>query len=162
MIDVNITATKLQSMYRIPIYMDSAFFPVKFDTGSRYTVVSVELIREGLSDSHKKKIRLYCENHNAVKEKFISASRDTFEGYLIRAVDVTVGDTTLNEFFYYLVIENKRSIALLGCDFIDGCRYEHEPYGNIIISKFDDEGYFKGIPGNIENAELVSYIEEIL
>ena len=64
----------------------------------------------------------------------------------------------LKSFRYYLVVENKRDIALLGYDFIDKCRRSAEPSSDIFVSEFDDKAYGE-IDGALESNEVITLID---
>ena len=141
--------------------MDSFFFPVKFDTGAKYTVISAGVFDDDLTPEKLERIKDYCEKHVGCKEQFISASGDPFWGYLVTVGSVRIGSTRFHDFRFYLVVENKRDIALLGFDFIDKCKCSHEPNGNYIMSEFDEVSYRKGQQNAIEADELISFIDAL-
>lgn len=91
----------------------------------------------------------------------MSASGDAFRGYLTLAHDVVVDTFVFSDFYYYLVVENKRDIALLGYDFIDKCGYSHLPEEDIVITAFDDAAYELEAGGIMDGAELVSYMDAL-
>ena len=77
------------------------------------------------------------------------------------AKSVRIGSTIFHDFRFYLVIENKRDIALLGFDFLDKCKCTHEPNGNYILSEFDDIGYEKDSKVSINADEIVAYLDSL-
>lgn len=79
-------------------------------------------------------------------------SGDPFYWYLSHAENVIVGNTVLRNFYYYLVFENKRDIALLGFDFIDSCFGSFDVHNDIIVTGFDEEGY--GTVGTVINDNI--------
>lgn len=128
MTNVDITAKRVESIYRVNMRIGSVLLPVKYDTGAKYTV--------------------------------ISASGHSFYGYLVEAHNVKMGNTLLESFRYYLVVENKRDIALLGFDFIDSCKGSFEPHKDIVISEFDEEDY-NTTDGAMDNDEVITFIDSL-
>ena len=53
-------------------------------------------------------------------------------------------------------------MSLIGDDFIDNCRYSHEPHGDIIISAFDFESYGDDSVRSLDSDELLSLIDEMI
>lgn len=66
----------------------------------------------------------------------------------------------LDDFYFYLVIENKRDIASLGFDFIDHCGGSINIHDSIIINEFDDSSYAIGNKA-IECDALISLIDSL-
>ena len=160
MIEVNIVAKRVCSVYEILVNLGKYSPSLKWDTGAKYTVISARMLDDDISDKVLEQMKIYCEEHHKRKEQFVSASGDPFYGYLSHARNVVVGESVLSDFRYYLVLENKRDIALLGFDFIDNCDRSANRHGDIIITGFDDEGY--GTNGEaLESDELVSLIDSM-
>ena len=118
------------------------------------------MLDDNISDEDLIQMVQYCEKHHKRKERFVSASGDLFDGYLAHAENVVIDKTEIGSFYYYLVFENKRDIALLGFDFIDNCERCASAHGDIVVTKFDEVSY-----GTVENAlgadEFISLIDSL-
>ena len=161
MIEVDIIANNVASSYRVPMILGKSILGLKWDSGAKYTVVSVKVLNSELSDEDLKKIKQYCDAHSNHREQFLSASGHTFDGYLVTAHDVTIGKTVFPCFYYYLVIENKRDVALLGYDFTDCCKSSHNPHSDIIVTEFDDQSYVAYDPGAMESEEVIAFVDSL-
>ena len=122
----------MASVYHVAANLGYRTMPLKYDTGAKCSVISAGMFDDTLTDEGLTQIKNYCETNSNHKERFISASGHTFDGYLITAHDVKIGKTHMQEFRYYLVVENQRDIALLGFDFIDNCEGSFEPHSDIL------------------------------
>ena len=61
---------------------------------------------------------------------------------------------------YPLEVEIRRDIALLGFDFIDRCRFTHEPEGDIVLAEFDLNGY--GVAsGAMDCDEVIAFLDSL-
>ena len=158
--NVNMKAKRLPSDYEITARIGNRMLALKYDTGAKYTVISVGAFDKSLAEKGLETFKAYCEEHcsNKYKGDFISATGDPFKGYLITAHDVKIGNNVLRDFRYYLVVENKRDIALLGFDFIDKCKRSADAYGDILITAFDGYGKLDGV---MENDEVMAYIDSL-
>ncbi len=161
MIKVDITANNVASSYRVPMILGESILGLKWDSGSKYTVISVKVLNSDLSGDDLERIKQYCEGHSNHREQFVSASGHTFDGYLVTAHDVTIGNTVLSEFYHYLVVENQRDVALLGYDFTDCCKSSHDPHSDIIVTDFDDEGYEAADLGAMNSDEVIAFIDSL-
>ena len=162
MINARIIAPITNSEYKVPVDIGGIIFSIKLDIGANYTVISIDAYAKDLTDKDKNSIVKYCEAHCNGKRRFQSASGDHFWGYPVIARNTTIGETTISEFNYYLVIENKRSVSLLGVDFLDNCKYTHDPHDCIFITEFDDDSYNKLSDHPIENTDLISLIDGLI
>lgn len=161
MIDVGIIAKRVGSVYRLSLDMGDYSASLKWDTGAKYTVISIGALVKGFSTDAIEKLKEYCEVNSKSKEQFISATGHAFWGYQVKTDRAVLGETELNEFYYYLVIENQRDIALLGFDFIDNCRRLAESHGDISITGFDDEKYRLGSDG-MNSEDVIAFIESLI
>jgi len=159
--DIFVVGKRKGSSYLIDFEMGSFFFPIKLDTGAKHTVISVGSFDDGLTPAKLEYIKEYCEKHISCKERFISASGDPFWGYLTEVDSVRIGSSIFHDFKFYLVVENKRDIALLGFDFIDKCKSLHEPNGNYILSKFDEKSYKKEHQKALNTNKLISFMDSL-
>ena len=161
MIEMNVPVERDSSAYRVSFDMGNHVPVLKFDTGARYTVISARILYRDISDERLRHIAEYCEKNYAMgKEQFLSASGDTICGFPATFHNVRIGDTVLPKFNFYLILENKRDIALLGYDFIEHCNGSLNMEKNIILTEFNDEAY--GVPkGAIEGDELILLIDSL-
>lgn len=162
MTKVNIISRRGDSVFKIGAYITDKAVTLKYDTGAKYTVISSGMFYDALTESDVKRFKAFCEKRcpEKYKERFVSASGDSFKGYLVTAHNVKLDGATLKDFRYYLVVENKRDIALLGFDFIDKCKRSADAYGDIHITEFDEEGY-GALDGSIENDEVIAFIDSL-
>ena len=160
MIDVSISADITNSAYRVPITIGDTAFGVKLDTGAKFTVISAKVFNSELTEVDLKCISGYCDAHCGRKEKFVSVSGHVFYGYLVNAHNVKVDEALLKDFYYYLVVENKRDIALLGFDFIKHCSGSFKMHDKIVFNKFDQLSY-RDHKDTIENDEIIAFMDTL-
>ncbi len=163
MISLNALAERDRSSYTIDIDMMDYVFDVKWDTGAANTVISLGAIDDEISTADFTTFKKYCEQHyDAVRKEFVSASGGSFYGYPISVKEVKVGGVKLPTFLFYLVLENKRDIALLGFDFIDRCSFSHKTDSDISLTEFNEVGYgdFKGAMGSDEFISLIDSLSD--
>ena len=135
-------------------------FNIKLDTGANSTVISARAIDRVLSEADLKSIEAWCIKEGAPKHKFISASGDDIVGYGMVAHNVKLGESLFRDFHFYLLLGNKRNIALLGVDFVSKCEGVFTPDGDIIITGFDENSY-GAIAGALETEELIAFIDSL-
>lgn len=134
-------------------------FDIKLDTGAVDTVVSLGAIDDDISSADFATFKDYCEEHYGnVRKQFVSASGGSFYGYPISVSGAKIGGVELPTFVFYLVLENKRDIALLGFDFIDRCTFSHKAAGDMVLTEFNDDNY-GAVEGAMEDDELISLID---
>ena len=151
----------MSSSFRVPVVLSESILGLKWDSGAKHTVISVRVLKSDLLDDDLESVKGYCESNCKRKERFVSASGHSFDGYLITAHHVKVGNANLPEFHYYLVVENQRDVALLGYDFVDCCKSFHNPHDDIIVTEFDDEEYGKRVIESMDSDELLAYIDSL-
>ena len=139
MTDISVRAEKNGTVYNVPIRIGMDFFDAKFDTGSSTTVIAASVFYDGWSDAELKNLEDFCESKGCTKREFTSASGHKLAGYPVVATDILIGDTEFKEFHYYLITNGRKEMSLLGDDFIENCRYTHEPHEDVEITKFDFE-----------------------
>ena len=159
---VNIIGHRIESTHQVNTNISQRAVILKYDTGAKCTVISAGMLDDSLTESDLQMFTAFCEKNcpDKYKENFISATGDPFKGYLVTAHNVKMGNSVLRDFRYYLVVENKRDIALLGFDFIDKCSRSANAYGDIKITEFDEEGYGK-LDGSMENDEVIAFIDSL-
>ena len=117
---------------------------------------------DGWSDEELNKLKSFCEGKGCKLREFTSASGHQLSGYPVVAKGVSIGETIFKEFHYYLIINGRREMSLLGDDFIDNCKYSHEPHDDIEITKFDFDNYC-GMSGKSMNSdEVLSFIDNLV
>ena len=158
---VDIIANNVASSYRVPMILGESILGIKWDSGAKYTVISVKVLNSGLSGEDLERIMQYCDAHGNRREQFISASGHSFDGNLVTARDVTIGNTVFPIFHYYLVVENQRDVALLGYDFTDCCKSSHDPHSDIIVTEFDDAGYGSADLRAMDSDEVIAFIDSL-
>ena len=161
MISVDITGKMVASVYQVAARLGYRSLPLKYDTGAKHSVISASMFDDMLTEESVARIKDYCEAHSKHKEKFISASGHTFDGYLVTARDVKIGKSYLREFCYYLVVENQRDIALLGFDFIDNCKGSFAPHHDIIITEFDEKTYGTFGTDSMSSDDVMAFIDSL-
>ena len=158
--NVSVTARLNKSSYRIAMTLAGSTFNIKLDTGANSTVISAKSIDRVLSEADMKTIEAWCISEGAPKYKFLSATGDDLIGYGMVAHNVKLGAAIFQNFHFYLVLGNKRNIALLGVDFISKCEGSFTPDGDIVITGFDRDNYGK-IDGALEAEELIAFIDSL-
>ena len=161
MTDIFVVGNREESSYLIDFEMGEVFLPIKYDTGAKYTVISARALKHNLKEDELQRIKEYCETNVSRKEQFVSASGDPFWGYLAHAENVRIGNSRFSDFFFYLVVENKRDIALLGFDFLDKCKRHAEPLGNYILSEFDEVSYKKSQERAMNGKDLIAFMDSL-
>lgn len=134
MIKVDITANNVASSYRVPMILGESILGLKWDSGAKYTVISVKVLNSDLSDKDLEGVKQYCDGRSSHREQFVSASGHTFDGYLVKANDVTIGNTVFPEFHFYLMI----LIWIFSLQFSMGIQ-RHQPctrYAILVICAF--------------------------
>lgn len=162
MTDISVTAEKNGTVYNVPIRIGMDYFDAKFDTGSSTTVIAASVFYDGWSDEETKKLEKFCESKGCSRREFTSASGHPLVGYPVVAKDILVGNANFQEFHYYLITNGRREMSLIGDDFIENCKYTHEPHGDIEIAKFDFDNYC-GMAENFMNSdEVLSFIDDLI
>lgn len=151
-----------ENNYFIPIEINKKMFNVKFDPGANDTVISIDYFADDLSDSDREKLNEYMSENYKFTSVFTAASGSEFLGYLTYADNVTIGNTDFPRFYYYIIIENDRVIALLGEDFLDNCQYSHSFHGDIEITDFDFDSYYKGKENVQRDDKYIHFIDEMI
>ena len=162
MTEVSVIAERSGTVNNIPIQLGMNYFDAKFDTGSSVTVVSASVFYDGWSDEDIARLREYCTKKGCQQREFKSASGHKISGYPVTVKDVCVGETVFSIFRYYLIIDGRREMSLIGDDFIDNCRYSHEPHGNINITAFDFDSYAADQIDSLDSDELLGLLDEFI
>ena len=162
MTDISFTAVKTGTVYNVPIRLGMDYFDAKFDTGSSATVIAASVFYEGWSDEELKKLRLFCEEKGCTIREFTSASGHKLSGYPVVAKDILIGETSFREFHYYLIIDGRKEMSLIGDDFIENCKYTHEPHENIDITGFDFDSYCGLREKAMDSDEVIGFIDDLV
>ncbi len=81
---------------------------------------------------------------------------------MVKAASVRIGSSKFYDFYFYLVVENDRDIALLGFDFIDKTKRIIEPCGNCMMSQFDESTYKRSQKEKaIDADELIAFMDSL-
>ena len=162
MTEVSVIAERTGTVNNIPIQLGMNYFDAKFDTGSSVTVVSASVFYDGWKDEEIARLKEYCTNKGCQQREFKSASGHKISGYPVTVKDVCIGETIFPIFRYYLIIDGRREMSLIGDDFIDNCRYSHEPHGNINITAFDFDSYASDQINSLDSDDLLALIDEFI
>jgi len=122
--------------------------PLKFDTGAVNTVISLNtlLANKGI-DVESDEAKLLKENFRTSlrpdisKKIFYSASGNDMIGFLCHSKNVKLSGYEVKNFYYYMVYNIDKQIALLGDDFISCCHFNHESNSDIVITYFNSTLY---------------------
>ena len=161
MTDVSITARKAGNVHNIPVEIGNTYFDAKFDTGAGVTVISASVFCDNWSEDMAKKLETFCKERGCHIEEFNSASGHVIKGYPVVVRDIVIDATRFQEFHYFFIVNGTRVVALLGDDFIENCRYHHEPHGDIQITGFDFEYYAAQKNNPVDNGTLLEFLDEI-
>ena len=161
MTKMSVLVERSKSAYRVSFDLGKYLPVLKFDTGAKYSVISVKSLDDRFTLESLEHFKEYCEQHSLHKEKFISASGDSFYGYLVSVSNAIVGGTSIPNFRYYIVLENMRDIALLGFDFIDRCSFFHNASGDIVLTEFDEEAYGT-LEGAMNSDEVIAFMDSLV
>ena len=161
MTEIFVVGKQSDSSYVIDFETGPFFFPLKLDTGAKYTVISAKTLKHDLDEGKLERLKEFCESQGCEKELFVSASGGTFWGYLTSVSAVRIGSSRFHDFRFYLVVKNERDVSLLGFDFINKCKYIHEANGNFIMSQFDDVSYKRGNHRAMKIEDVVSCIDSL-
>ena len=108
-----VVGKRTNTCYDVDFRLEKSFLSLKYDTGAVSTVISARLLRRSLTPENLGRIKDFCEAQECDKAKLFSASGHSFWGYLVRADSVRIGSSKFYNFYFYLVVENERDIALL-------------------------------------------------
>ena len=119
-----------------------------WDTGAFISVLSVaNFVKNRDSEDYKRLERSIDEDTDFIDYNSVSGSG---KGVLRKIRHLGINDLLVDSFYFLLVKDVKRvingndyyaSVALLGADFIDFCRYEHGIESDIIVNSFDNSKY---------------------
>ena len=116
-----------------------------FDTGAERTVISIEMICRGMSETVKRQF-IDTLGSSKYSEKFSSvAKKSDIVGIPYKFNDVKIGNMRLQQLLCYVIFKSNKSIALLGDDFVSCCKYNHNYSEDIIVDGFDFDTYNKSI-----------------
>ena len=162
MTEISVIAERVGTVHNVPIQLGMDYFDAKFDTGSSATVIAASVFFEGWSEKAINMLETLCSQKGCKLKEFKSASGHRIKGYPVIARDVSIGEIVFPIFRYYLIIDGRHEMSLLGDDFIDNCRYSHEPHGDIKITAFDFDNYGWNREGALDSDELMSLIDGLV
>lgn len=132
---------------------------MKFDTGAVNTVIGLRTLFKYLSKNNLDKLLNMFEISGIHKEKFNSASGDALYGYPCVLHDVEVSGIRIKNFCFYIIVNDKRTLSLLGNDFISFCDFSHKKGEDIIITNYNDVEAYKSFM--IKSQSKVLELDEI-
>lgn len=147
---------------------NNKLIPIQCDTGASYTSISALALTDFSFDIKKadkveqRLLKKMGNEDNFLVKKFEDASGDKILGFLTDIGNVKIGNTKLQHFYYYFVPKNNSAFALVGNDFLNKCEFTHSINGNIVINKFDEDGYYQSHKGAISQPELKKLINRTL
>jgi len=120
---------------------DSLFVPMKFDTGSPYTLISVQSLYSNVSIKGVDLLRDRFSELGIQPLGYVrSATGHPIEAYPLIISNVYLNDELfISKFPFYLVLNVGRPLALLGDDFVSCCSFSHEINSDIVISRYENE-----------------------
>ena len=63
---------------------------------------------------------------------------------------------------YYFITNGRKEMSLLGDDFIENCKYTHEPHKDVEITKFDFDSYCRMSGSYMSSEEVLSFIDNLI
>ncbi len=117
---------------------DAVMVSMKVDTGSPYTIISLETRYPGLSDE---KVKEFREKISKTKVKSItpkSASGQEIVCYPIVLDKVSLDGTELEKFPLYLATNIERKLSLIGLDFLNCCELKRERESDVFTMDLGD------------------------
>lgn len=119
-----------------------------FDTGAFISTLSVSnFIEDTNSQEYNNLVRTIDDEKNYIEYHSVSGNG---KGVLRKIRNVKIDDLIIDTFYFMLVKDDKRirngneynvKIALLGTDFTDFCRYNHDTNADIVVDEFDVSEY---------------------
>ncbi len=123
-------------------------FNFMWDTGAFISVLSVaNFVRDTESVDYKRLVKSIEEDTECIDYNSVSGSG---KGVLRKIKNLRINGLLIESFYFLLVKDVKRvvngkeyyaSVSLLGADFIDFCKYEHDVENDIIVNSFDNGKY---------------------
>lgn len=121
-----------------------------WDTGAFISVLSVaNFVRDTESDDYERLVKSIDEDTEFIDYNSVSGAG---KGVLRKIKNMKINGHLIENFYFLLVKDVKRiinnteysaSISLLGADFIDYCKYEHDVEDDIVVRDFDYDKYEK-------------------
>lgn len=119
-----------------------------WDSGAFISVLSVSnFIKDTESESYQMLVESIDGEKNYIEYNSVSGGG---KGVLRKIKDLTIGNLHIDEFYFLLVKDVKRmigakecvaNVALLGSDFMDFCKFEHDIEGDFIVTGFSGDQY---------------------
>ncbi len=119
-----------------------------WDTGAFISVLSVaNFVKNRDSEDYKRLEKSIDEDAEFIDYNSVSGSG---KGVLRKIKNLRINGLLIDSFYFLLVKDVKRvingkeyyaSVSLLGADFIDFCKYEHDVENDIIVNCFDNCKY---------------------
>lgn len=131
------TVKHSNSEYLLTLHTNKVDTPIKFDTGAIKSFLTLAALG-GFNEADANEIRLQTYLSNRYKIANVnSASNVSMRTIMSCLSNVSIGNITLNKFYFVLnpVVSYRK--ALLGADFIQFCEFSHDINKDIKISRFD-------------------------
>ena len=119
-----------------------------WDTGAFVSVLSVaNFVKNRDSEDYRRLEKSIDGDTEFIDYNSVSGSG---KGVLRKIKNLRINGLLIDSFYFLLVKDVKRvvngkeyyaSVSLLGADFIDYCRYEHDIENDIIVNSFDNRKY---------------------
>ncbi|MBO4374650.1 MAG: hypothetical protein J5829_06050 [Lachnospiraceae bacterium] len=119
-----------------------------WDTGAFISSLSVSnFIKDSDSEEYKLMVKSIDDDSEYIEYNSVSGSG---KGVLRKIKTLQIGNLLIEDFYFLLVKDVKRiignrdylaSTCLLGSDFIDCCKFEHDVESDIIVTGFDINKY---------------------
>lgn len=109
----------------------------KVDTGAVNTVISLSMLEGDIVKRNLLKLKLECMKVN--RKEFIAVGGQKLTGVWVCADKVVVDDLEVDKFYYCVLIDCEKPVALLGNDFIAACTFTHSAGKDIIVTRYDSD-----------------------
>ena len=120
-------------------FSDGISLNMKFDTGAVRTVISIWSLFQHLSINTINRLKEGFENAGIKSKEFSSASGNELKGYPCVIHNAKLNGVVIKDFCFYLILDTRRKIALIGDDFVSCCDFHHIIDGDIVIDSFDSD-----------------------
>lgn len=144
---INIHYSKDYKTYTFWIGSLLADFPsitFKFDTGANYSVINVSSLFPSIDLAERTilYVKELTDKKKCISGSFRSVSGNSTDGILCYVPNFRFNEeSSVFNFYFYLIISTAYKKALLGVDFISCCDFSYEVGKDIIIEKFHDSRY---------------------
>lgn len=140
--------------------VNTSFSPkssIKLDTGASSTVLSIKsLLDLGLIEKENvAELVTLITKSNITASVYNSASGHILYGYPCKLKSIYLDNTYLDEFYFYVVLNDTLNINLLGNDFIRFCKVSKDIDDSFILSNLDKGLYQQRFESSLGNKQLL-------